>query len=166
MGKIIGVHGLAGGLKLYSYAESVEWAAIGVELNMVDAAGQIQRHRVAACRPHKNVLRVVLDDVSTREQAEVLIGCGVFVEREAFPQPEEGAYYWIDVLGLEAVTPAGRILGRVREIIPTGANDVYVIRPKEDTEEGEILVPAIATVVLDIDIAGGRMVVDLPEGLE
>jgi 16S rRNA processing protein RimM len=53
----------------------------------------------------------------------------------------------------------------VQEIIPTGANDVYVIRPTDGREADEILVPAIASVVLDIDVPNRRMVVELPEGL-
>ena len=80
---------------------------------------------------------------------------------EAMPLPK-GAYYHYQVIGLSVISVDGQALGRVVEILPTGGNDVYVVRG----EQGELLVPAIADVVQQIDVAADRVVVSLLDGME
>jgi 16S rRNA processing protein RimM len=80
---------------------------------------------------------------------------------EAVPLPK-GAYYHYQVIGLSVETADGQVLGRVVEILGTGGNDVYVVR----NETSELLVPAIAEVVKQVDLTAGRMVVALLEGME
>lgn len=80
---------------------------------------------------------------------------------EAMPLPK-GAYYHYQVIGLSVVSVDGQSLGRVVEILPTGGNDVYVVRG----EQGELLLPAIAEVVREVDLAASRMVVTLLDGME
>ena len=74
---------------------------------------------------------------------------------------EQDEYYEYQIIGLAVWTTGGEYLGTVDEVISTGANDVYVVRG----EEREILIPAIEDVVLEINLAQGRMVVELMEGL-
>ena len=77
-------------------------------------------------------------------------------------QATKGSYLWADLVGLRAETPAGEPIGTVREILRAGETDVLVL----DREQGgELLVPAIASVVRDVDIAGGRVVVSPQEEL-
>jgi len=79
---------------------------------------------------------------------------------EAMPLQED-EYYLYQILGLAAWTVQGEYLGRVRDVLATGANDVYIIRgPK-----GDILLPAIEEVVREVDLEAGRLTVVLPEGL-
>lgn len=107
-----------------------------------------------------NVL-LQLDGITTREAAERWRNALVEVPAtERAPLPR-GSYYWQDVIGLAVVTDEGERLGRVREILQTGANDVYVV----DTEPGELLLPAIKDVVRRVDVAGGELVVHLMEGM-
>ena len=73
----------------------------------------------------------------------------------------DGEYYWCDLLGLRVVTVEGVELGTVAEIIDTGSNDVYVVR----SAEREYLIPALADVVVAIDLATRTMTVSPPEGL-
>ncbi len=80
---------------------------------------------------------------------------------EAMPLPK-GAYYHYQVIGLSVVSVDGQALGRVVEILSTGGNDVYIVRG----EQGELLVPAIADVVQQVDLAAGRIVVALLDGME
>jgi len=80
---------------------------------------------------------------------------------EAAPLPK-GAYYHYQVIGLSVVSVDGQALGRVVEILSTGGNDVYVVRG----EQSELLLPAIAEVVQQVDLPAGRMVVTLLEGME
>ena len=77
-------------------------------------------------------------------------------------QATKGSYLWADLVGLRAETPAGEPIGTVREILRAGETDVLVL----DREQGgELLVPAIASVVRDVDMAGGRVVVSPQEEL-
>jgi hypothetical protein len=73
-----------------------------------------------------------------------------------------GTYFQHDIIGLEVVTDSGEALGRVATILETGANDVYVVKG----ERGELLLPAIEDVIKQVDVRGGRLVIDLLPGLE
>jgi 16S rRNA processing protein RimM len=102
-----------------------------------------------------------LEGIDTRDAADRWRNALVEVpagERVSLPR---GHYFWQDVVGLSVRTEEGEVLGRVREILETGANDVYVV----DTERGELLVPAIKDVVKRIDPEQGEMVVELLEGM-
>ena len=74
---------------------------------------------------------------------------------------EKDSYFWFDLIGMAVFTTTGEYLGRLESIIETGSNDVYVV---QDGKE-EVLVPALESVVVDVDIEANRMQVELPEGL-
>ena len=96
----------------------------------------------------------------TRGAAEALRGATVEIPaRDAVPLPP-GQFYTFQVIGLEVRTPEGKAIGRVVDILRTGSNDVYVVRPPEG---GEILLPAVDSVVQRIDIGAGELVARLPE---
>jgi 16S rRNA processing protein RimM len=80
---------------------------------------------------------------------------------EAMPLPKD-AYYQYQVIGLNVVSVEGQVLGQVTEILPTGGNDVYIVRG----EQGELLLPAIADVIKQIDVSADRVVVTLMDGME
>ena len=73
-------------------------------------------------------------------------------------------YYLDQIIGLDVFTTAGECLGRVTEILQTGSNDVYVVRPTEKGQK-DLLLPALKSVVKKVDLQAGRMEVDLPRGL-
>jgi len=102
-----------------------------------------------------------LADVDTREAAERWRNALVVVPEQERVRLPRGHYFWEDVIGLEVHAEDGERLGRVRDILQTGANDVYVV----DTDGGELLVPAIKDVVQRIDPTKGEMVVRLLEGM-
>ena len=164
IGEVVGAHGVKGGLKIRYYAESMTFLAPGRQIVIESAQGR-RAYQIAQCQPYKNVVRLVLERVATREQAEALSGCGVLIPKADLPALEGGDHYWVDLIDLSVYSTTGQALGRVTGIIATGANDVYVVRPADSDPAGEILVPAIASVVIEIDMARGRMIVDLPEGL-
>lgn len=131
--------------------------------------------RVVAARVDGPGVLLQLEGVDSPEEAKRLRGFLLAVPRaEVVPLPA-GHYYLFEVVGLAVYTVAGEFLGRVRDVLRTGANDVYVVAPPprgaaEAAPEGggpapEILVPALREVVRELDPAAGRMVVDLPPGL-
>jgi hypothetical protein len=86
-------------------------------------------------------------------------------DKSRLPVLTEDTYYWFDLVGLSVYDPAGFLLGRLDEVIPTPGNDVYVVKGNVEGQPRELLIPAIGDVVLSIDMAGKTMVVELPEGL-
>ncbi len=132
------------------------------ELEHVYLGPRRRRFGVASARRHGRDMLLSLAGVGDRAQAETLRGAQVFIRAgDAGPLPP-GRYYFHEVEGLEVMTDAGERLGRVMQIMQTGANDVYLVR---DEAESEILLPAIPSVVLKYDLEAGRLLVHLLEGL-
>lgn len=108
------------------------------------------------------VIRV--DSVRSIDQAAKLRGALIEVDAADLPPPPEGSYYHYQLLGARVQTGDGEQLGEVVEIVTTGANDVYVVRPAAP-DAAEILIPALHDVVLDVNVEDGTVTVDLPDGL-
>ncbi len=163
IGRIVGAHGIRGDVKIFSYAESEDLFARQEQLILMGPSGGRKHYEVVGVRAHQKSIRLSLKNVETRDQAEALRGSEVYIPKSELPPLEEGTYYWIDLIGLAVYKTSGEYLGRVSEIIPTGANDVYVVR--RDTG-AEVLIPAIPSVIMEIDLQKGHIQVELPEGLE
>jgi 16S rRNA processing protein RimM len=103
-----------------------------------------------------------LEPYNDPESAGELRNQMVYVRADDRPPLPEGEYYHHQLLGLDVVSEQGEYLGHLTQILGTGANDVYVIRPESGPE---LLLPAIESVVLDIDITHGEMKVRLLPGL-
>jgi 16S rRNA processing protein RimM len=101
-----------------------------------------------------------LNGCATREAAESWRSAEVRVAAEQVEALPPGTYFHWQILGLTVLTDEGQVLGQVTEILSTGANDVYVVRG-----ERELLLPATAEVVREVDSAGGKMIVHLLPGL-
>jgi 16S rRNA processing protein RimM len=112
-------------------------------------------------RLHGSEVLLTLGGVDTPEQADKLRDLLVQVPTAEAVPLKAGHYYHYQILGLAVFTEAGEGLGQVTQILPTGGNDVYVVRG----EAGEFLLPAIAQVVRQVDLAAGRMVVQLMDGM-
>ena len=103
---------------------------------------------------------VRLDAVGDRTTAESLRGTHLAVSREEVEAPPAGSFYHYQIVDMDVFAEDGSALGQVVQILPTGSNDVYVVR---DGDGRETLVPALADVLLEVDPEGGRMVVRLPQ---
>ncbi len=119
------------------------------------------RLTVVTASPHKTGLLVQFDGVDDRDTAERASGKWASVERKDLPATNNEQFYDFELLGAEVKsTSGGYTLGRVCEVITTGANDVY----RTEGPAGELLIPAIEGVVLEIDAEAGLITVD-PAGL-
>lgn len=165
IGRIVGAHGIRGAVKVQSFAESLDCYTLPGGLEMIDTAGRRSRCEVLWARAQKNGVRLAIKDVTTRDQAESLVGCELWISRGSLPPLDEDTHYWVDLIGMAVFTTDGQHLGRIADIIATGANDVYVVETPKGYPVQEILLPAIASVVLRVDEAGRKMIVELPEGL-
>lgn len=165
IGKIVGVHGLKGVLKVFSYAESTARYAPGMPLHLKDSHGNGFILKIVWAKPHSKTILLSLEGISSCDQAKELVGSDLFIEKAALEVLEEGTYYWADLMGLSVYSLGGDHLGEVSAIVQTGSNDVYVVKRKEGTTEIEVLIPALESVVREIDLDRRTMRVDLPEGL-
>lgn len=165
IGKIVGVHGLKGDLKVYPYSETLDAFGAGNSIFVRTLAGQEQDHIIESAKAHKKVVLVSLKGVSTIARATHFVGSELFMEKESLPELDDGSYYWFDIIGLSVFSKDNKLIGSVTSVIPTGSNDVYVVKGSDKNKDQEILIPAIEAVVLDIDLKNKKMSVDLPEGL-
>lgn len=120
--------------------------------------------RVAELKAHADGLVARLEGVDDRNLAESLKGCRISLPRSAFPEPEEGEYYWVDLIGLRVVNREGEDLGVVRDLMSTGPTSVLVLEYLEtvDGEEraAERMIPFVAAYIDGVDRAAGRITAD------
>ncbi len=161
IGKIVGVHGIKGANRFKSYAESLSVFAPGQSLLMRDNRSGETIVEIIWVKPHTGTPLISFKGVSDRDQAQALIGNELFIPQTELPALDEDAFYWYELVGIEVYTTGDEYLGRIDSIFPTGSNDVYVVKDRQK----EVLIPALESVVIDIDLENNRMQVDLPEGL-
>ena len=116
-------------------------------------------HCVETNRPHQGMALVKLAGCDTRTQAEQFRGALLEVRVEDAATLPEGEYYIYQLVGLGVWSKNGEYLGQVREVLRTGSNDVYLVHDGDR----ELLIPAIEDVVLEVDLEGGRVLVELME---
>lgn len=152
---------------MVSYADSVSIFTPNRSIILRQPDGQVRACIIERVQQHSRHVLLALEGVTDRDQAESLVGCDLLIPKSSLPEPEEDTYYWFDLIGLSVYTTDGRYLGRLDSILPTGSNDVYVVRPDADgaPDSSEVLIPAIASVVQEIDLQRNLMRVVLPEGL-
>lgn len=160
VGQVVRPHGVRGDLLVEASSETFRSIQAGGELFL---GASEQPETVVSLRPHQGRHILHLEGYEDREAAEALRGTKIRIALvEAEPLPE-GVYYRWQVLGLPVVDQAGRPLGSLIEIIETGANDVYVV---ERAGAPDLLLPAIESVILAVDLEGGAITVAVPEGLD
>ena len=160
IGKVVGVHGIKGWLKVVSFAENPEPFTPGRQVYVKKGENRPEAYTIQDCQPYKNVLRVAFDAVASREDAEALVGAELLINRAELPEPEDDSWYWFDLIGL-SVYEDDVYIGRVENIFATGSNDVLVVM-HEGTER---LIPVIESIVRQIDVDNKTIRVNLPEGL-
>jgi len=165
IGKIIGAHGLNGTSKVYSYAESPSIFKPDTAVTLRFEDGREEIFEINWSKPHRNIILLAFKGLTDRNQVKPLIGSEILLAKAALPEPGEDTYYWFDIIGLKVFSVDDQYLGRIEAIIPTGSNDVYVVKDPARGTEYELLIPALETVVLNIDTQLKVMRVDLPEGL-
>ena len=154
--RIGAAHGVRGAVKLWTFTEDPLAVKRYGPLATKDGA---RRFEVTSAREAKGHLVATLEGVTTREQAERLNGIELYVARETLPDTGENEYYHADLIGLAAVTPTAQPLGRVVAIHNFGAGDIIEIAPPQGST---MLLPFTNAVVPTVDLAAGRVVIELP----
>jgi 16S rRNA processing protein RimM len=161
IGKITGLHGFKGTLKLQPYVESMEFFNPETQICVRNKNKEFFHYTIAWIKPHKKGFLLLFKEVFSFEECQGLVNAELLIERRRMPKLKEGDYYWVDLIGLSVFTMEGSFLGILESVFPTGSNDVFVVK----NERTETLIPALESVVRKIDLVGKTMRVQLPEGL-
>ncbi len=121
-----------------------------------------QARRITSSNWHRGRVYLYIEGVADRESAEALRGELIEIPLAERPRTGEPFWYIDEIEGLSVVTSTGERLGTIREVLQTGANDVYIVGR---AGRRDVLIPALRDVVTEIDIEAGKMTVDLPDGL-
>lgn len=153
-------HGVRGEVRLWSYTEEPMAVA---DYGALESQDGTRSFTIEELRQAKNHLVARLGGVGDREAAEALTNVRLYVPRERLPANEEpDTYYHADLIGLAVVATDGSDIGTLVAIHDFGAGDILEVRPKAGGPT--VMLPFTDAVVPQIDIAGGRIVVDPPEG--
>ena len=161
-GKITSTHGLRGEVKVYPYLEDpdrfLDFTKVIIRTGRAEFEEEIENVKF-----FKNMLIVKFKGIDDINDVTKYRNAEIRVLREEAADLQEGQYFEVDLIGLEVVDDNGRKVGKLVQIIHTGANDVYTVR-KEDGKD--ILIPAIKQCILEVNLDEGFMKVHLLEGLE
>ena len=160
MGRIASAHGIQGWVKIQPYTEYVDslldYAPWWISQELGQEQGPWREIKPEKCEVRGKTLVALLPDCPDRNAAERLRGLLIAVPRSSLPEQKGDEYYWSDLIGLSVVNVAGVELGRVENLIETGANQVLSVKG----EEGEILIPFVATAIKHVDLQSKIINVD------
>jgi len=163
MGKITGVHGLDGKLKVWSFARSVDPYASGNQLFVrTENTDDTRAYVIEKCIDRQKGVLLRLEGVDSRDLAEALVGKEVLLRRQQLPEPDEDSWYWQDLYGLTVIDNLRSEVGVIDTIFPTGANDVLVVKNNGQ----EILIPMHRQFVASVDLENKTVRTCLPQGYE
>jgi 16S rRNA processing protein RimM len=159
LGRIAGAHGIRGEVVIRTFTAAPE--SIGAYGPLSERGGR-RTFTIANARVTQKGVVARLEGVSDRNEAEALKGVELYVERERLPAVDEGEFYHADLVGLAAVDPEGKAIGKIVAVHNFGAGDLLEIRLAGSGKTE--LVPFTDAAVPEVDIAGGRVIVAMPEG--
>ena len=116
--------------------------------------------RVKEAKDHSDSVVASSADIADRTAAESLKGARIFVPRSSFPTPEDGEYYWVDLIGMQVLNREGVALGEVRDLMATGPQTVLVLQTQEDGKKIERMIPFVSAFVDKVDTAARCITVD------
>lgn len=157
MGRVMAPFGIKGWVKIEPYTESPR-SLVGYKTWWLENGGTWQEHVVEQAQMQGMAVAAKLAGFEDRDQAIALKGRSIAIPRADFPRAKANEFYWADLIGLRVKNTQAQELGTVESVIGTGANDVLVVQ--DGTEKPERLIPFIAEVIRNVDVAGGVIEVE------
>lgn len=161
VGVITTTHGVRGEVKVFPTTDDAE-RFLELEYVLLDTGRELRRLDIKNVRFFKNLVILKFDGIDNINDIEKYKGKDLWIPREEAQELGEDEYYIADLQGLNVVLEDGREFGTLRDVMETGANDVYII---DSNEHGEVLLPAIKECILDVDLEKNTMTVHLMKGL-
>ncbi len=162
IGRVLRVHGVHGEVKVQSLSDVPQRFETLTSVVVTDLAGARREMDVRACRKMANDYLMAFEGIETPEAAALLVGSLLQIPEERLAPLPDGRYYQHDLLGMAVRTEDGTSVGTLADILPTGANAVFVIRGEAGQEH---LIPATNEVVKRVDVPGRLMTIRRIAGL-
>jgi len=156
VGDIVGVFGVKGWVKVFSLTDPRE-NIISYSPWILKKGNEVKQVELVNGKRQGKSVVALIEGVSDRNDAELLCGWEILINKSQLPETEDGVYYWADLIGLSVETEQGVSLGKVDSLLETGANDVLIVKD----DEQERLIPFIhKQVIKSVDFDGRQIIVD------
>ena len=162
IGKVVNTQGYRGEVRVIPLTDFPE-RFDDMKSVLLEQNGRVEKRSLEKTYQHGKFIIFKFTGVDDMDTAETLKNATLLITREELTPLPAGSYYIFDLVGLQVFTTEGRHLGKVTDVIQTGANDVYTV---EGVTKRPLLIPALKQVVREINIRSDKMVVELPAGLE
>lgn len=161
VGVITTTHGVRGEVKVYPTTDGPE-RFLELDYVLLDTGKELRKLEIKNVKFFKNLVILKFKGVDNINDIEKYKGRDLWIPREEGQELEEDEYYIADLLGMSVILEDGREFGTLKDVMETGANDVYII---DSAEHGEVLLPAIRECILDVDLEKNVMIIHLMKGL-
>lgn len=161
VGVITTTHGVRGEVKVFPTTDGAE-RFLDIEYVLLDTGREMKRLDITNVKFYKNLAILKFDGVDNINDIEKYKGRDLWIPREEGQELGEDEYYIADLIDMEVVLEDGSRFGILKDVMETGANDVYIV---EREDGSEVLLPAIADCILDVDLDENKMTVHLMKGL-
>jgi 16S rRNA processing protein RimM len=159
IGKFRKPHGIQGEIRMTVITDVPELIQPGTKIFVGE---KHHPYTIKGIRWHGGDMLVALEELPDRSAVEIFRNVMVYIKGVDFPEPKEGEYYLHQLVGLAVITDQNQVLGKVKEVLITGANDVLLVEPESGRD---ILLPVIDQVVLEINRDAGHIIVHIIPGL-
>ena len=160
VGVITTTHGIRGEVKVFPTTDDPrrfeELPSI-----LLDTGKELCELEIQRVKYFKQFVILKFRDVDDINEIEPYKGKSLYVTRDMAVPLEENEYYIADLIGMDVFLDDGSLFGRIKDVLETGANDVYIVQ----TQEKEVLIPAIKDCILQVDVESNKMVIHLMKGL-
>ncbi|MCI8832014.1 MAG: 16S rRNA processing protein RimM [Lachnospiraceae bacterium] len=161
VGVISSTHGVRGEVKVYPTTDDPE-RFLDLDQVTLDTGREQITLEIQNVKFFKNMVILKFKGYDNINDIEKYKGKDLLIHRDQAVKLKEDEYFVTDLMGLKVVSEEGTVLGILKEVIPTGANDVYVVQPENGKE---LLLPAIKDCILNVDLEKGIMTIHLMDGL-
>lgn len=161
VGTYVNTHGIRGEIKVYPHTDDISRFSDLKKVTLDTRDGYIV-YNIQSVKYYKNMAIIKFEGIDNINDIEKYKGSDILIERSQAVPLNDGEYFICDIIGAEVYSDTGEMLGKIKEVLRTGANDVYVV----NNEKGkELLIPVIPSCVLDVDTDNKRVKVHLLPGL-
>ena len=160
VGQVVNTHGHKGEVRVWPLTDFPERFQEGASLVFVQG-DKTRQLSIGRARVHKNMMIIQFAEISDMDSAETLKGGLLKVSKNELVELPENTYFVFEIIGMAVETIDKKVLGRVKDVIQTGANDIYLISGPEK----DYMVPAVKEFIQQIDRENGLITINPPEGL-
>lgn len=161
IGKVLKPHGVEGKLKVLNYTDSPDVFHYADQLYLKEGNGTMTPLHLKSVSSHKMNMILDVDEIENIERAEETRGCHILIDKAKLKKLPDGEYYQYELIGLDVISVSGKKFGKIKELISTGSNDVFIVREGKQ----EHLVPALKDIIKKIDFEKRQIIIEPIDGM-